>query len=103
MADRDDEPEGWQVPQRPAVIAALAVPAGLLALLLVAGHFYARDVQPLHRQPIETFPAPGIETYIHDGALDPHRPRPARPRDPAIAAAKRAVAAQGLAGWEARR
>lgn len=103
MAEQDDAPEGWEVRHRPALIAAVAMPAVMLALLLVAGHFYDADLRPKTWRPIVTQPAPGLETYIHDGGKDPHRPhRVARP-DPSIAAAKRAVAAEGLPGWRSAR
>lgn len=100
MADAPDDahaPEGWQVPQRKAMIAAVSFPLALLTIVLVGGWFYERDVAPGHRAPVTTFPAPGLETAIHDGALDPERPPlPTRP-DPAIAAAKRA---QIERGWQ---
>ena len=102
MADRD-RAEGWSVRHRPAMIAALAVPCGLAALLFAAGWFYERDLRPGARQPVTPFPAPGLETFVHDGARDPHRPLPPVRRDARIAAAKRAVAAGSLTGWGAPR
>ena len=104
MADeRDDSPEGWRVPHRPAVIAAVAVPVALALLLALSGRFYTDRLRPSARQPVHEFPAPGLETYIHDGANDPYYP-PTRARpDPAIDAAKRSVTHTGLAGWEAER
>lgn len=101
MADR--APEGWGVRHRPAVIAALATPMVLALLLFAAGRFYIRDLRPATRQPVHVQPAPGLETYIHDGVNDPERP-PARPRaDPRIKAAKRSVVRTGLAGWDTAR
>ena len=98
-----DAPEGWHVPQRPAFIAAVAVPLVLLIVVAAAGRLYDRHLRPAHRQPVTTFPAPGVETFIHDGVRDPVR-HPAPPaQDAAVAAAKRQVAAQGLADWSARR
>ncbi|WP_156678106.1 hypothetical protein [Sphingomonas profundi] len=91
----DDAPEGWRVPQRPAMIAAAVVPAALLALVALAGWAYEREIAPRRHAPITTFPAPGIETFVHDGAGDPPRPEPRRAADPRLAAAKRAVAAGG--------
>lgn len=99
----DAEPEGWGVRHRPAVIAALVTPPTLALLLAAAGWFYVRDLRPATREPVHIQPAPGLETYIHDGVNDPQR-LPPRPRtDPRLAAAKRAVVADGLPGWEARR
>lgn len=99
MAERG--PEAWGVRHRPAVIAALATPALLALLLLGAGRLYIADLRPATRQPVHTQPAPGLETYIHDGVGDPERPPP-RPRtDPRIEAAKRSVARTGLPGWGA--
>lgn len=98
----DDAPEGWRVRQRPAVIAAVATPVALFGLLMVAAHFYNKDVRPPQR-PVTTFPAPGIETFIHDGVEDPNRPVRRVATDPRIAAAKRAVVRGGLAAWKADR
>jgi hypothetical protein len=96
-------PEGWGVRHRPAVVAAVATPVVVALLLLAAGWFYTRALKPETRAPVHTFPAPGLESYIHDGVNDPQRPPP-RPRaDPRIEAAKRSVAQGGLAGWEAAR
>jgi hypothetical protein len=90
----DDAPEGWHVPQRPAMIAAVAAPLTLLAVVSGAGWLYTHTLKPVPRQPI-ALPAPGVESYIHDGARDPVR-REAKPkRDARIEAAKRAVVAQG--------
>lgn len=102
MAERaDDGPEGWRVPQRVPMIAAAAVPLGLLALLSLAGRFYELRLAPPH--PAATaFPAPGIETFLHDGVRHPAAPQPKPAPDPAIAAAKRLVIAEGLPGWPAR-
>lgn len=103
MAEPDPAPEGWSIPQaRPAVVAVAAL-ALLLIMLLVAGWFYRQNLQPRRHQPVTTFPAPGIEAFIHDGAADPHRPQPKVRPDPAIETAKRAVVADGLSGWETRR
>lgn len=97
---REAVPEGWSVRHRPAVIAALAVPLVLAVLLIVAGWFYDRDLRPTIRQSVTPFPAPGLETFIHDGAQDPYRPRsPVKP-DPAIATAKRAIVRDGIVGWK---
>lgn len=102
MAD-DTTPEGWGVRHRPAVIAAIVAPLALGLLLLIAGWFYTARLKPQIRQPVHAFPAPGLETYIHEGARDPYIP-PKRPRaDPAVTAAKRSVAKTGLPGWEAAR
>lgn len=95
-------PEGWQVPQRLPMIAAAAVPLALLALLGFAGHVYDARLAPLQRQSVTAFPAPGIETFIHDGGLHPERPKPRPAPDPAVESAKRAVAGEGLPGWPAR-
>lgn len=100
MADRPEAaPEGWQVPQRAPMIAAALVPLVLLAALLGLGHLYDVRLRPQTHVAVQTFPAPGIDTYIHDGGRDPERPRPHPAPDPAVERAKRAVAAQGLAGW----
>ena len=95
----DPHPEGWRVPQRPAMIGAVAVPLVLLIVLLIAGRFYDARLRPQHRQPVTSFPAPGIETHTHDGQGDPPRVLPKRGLDPRIEAAKRAVVADGIAGW----
>jgi hypothetical protein len=99
VAERDDEPEGWGVHQRVAYLAAAAMPVVLLAIVLAAGWAYARWLEPLTRQPVKTFPAPGIETFIHDGSNDPPRARPSAKTDPAVEVAKQAVLANGAAGW----
>lgn len=101
MAERG--PEGWGVRHRPAVIAALATPTLLALLLFGAGRFYIRDLRPGTRQPVHTQPAPGLETYIHDGVRDPERPLPHPRADPRIEAAKRSVTRTGLPGWGAPR
>lgn len=100
MAERPDaEPEGWHVPQRAPMIAAAVLPLLLLVLLAIAAHVYATHWEGERNRAPKIFPAPGIESYIHDGPLDPDR-APARPApDPAIVAAKRAVVTQGIAGW----
>lgn len=94
-------PESWYVPQRGPMLAAAAVPLALMALLAVAGRFYEARLAPRRHAPV-TFPAPGIESYVHDGMLDPDRARPGPAPDAALAAAKRAVVADGLPGWPAR-
>jgi hypothetical protein len=91
----DDAPEGWQVPQRRAMIAAVTIPVTLLALVAAAGWLYERDFAVRHH-PVTPFPAPGVESYVHDGALDPVRPAPTRRTDAQVDAAKQAVVA---AGW----
>ncbi len=101
MADRPEtSPEGWDVPQRPAIYAACVTIAGLVLLLLAAGYLYDRYLrQATYRQPV-ALPSPGLETAIHPAALDPDvAVRPQAP-NPEIAAAKRKIAAQGLAHWE---
>lgn len=101
MAERQDGPERWTIGRRAgrvAGIAAVAVPVGLLGAVALAGWFYDRDLRPEMRR-VTTFPAPGVETFIHDGALDPHKAAPHPRPDSAVAAAKRATAAEGLAGW----
>ena len=100
MAERPEaEPEDWRVPQRAPMIAAVAIPLGLLGAVALAGHFYGSRIAPARAERVTPFPAPGIETYVHPGARDPHLPpAPHRP-DPAIAAAKRAIVRDGMAGW----
>jgi hypothetical protein len=100
MPERLDAPEGWDVRQKFAILAALGTVTTLVVLLVVAGYFYDRELRPETHRPYATFPAPGIETAIHAGANDPHLPTPVSPTDPAIAAAKREIAANGLPGWE---
>lgn len=95
-------PEGWSVRHKPAVIAAVATPLLLALLLVVAGWFYDRDLRPATRAPTTPFPAPGLETAIHDGARDPHRPPVVVEPDMQVRAAKRAVLAEGIAGWDRR-
>lgn len=99
MADRDDE--GWHVPQRLPIAVAAATVMLIVALLLVAAREY-QGLRFAHRGAVNTFPAPGIETFAHDGVEDPHRPAASAARDPAIERAKHAVVAQGLAGWSSR-
>ena len=98
----DNAPEGWRVPQRIALITAVLVPLAMLAIVVAAGWVYNHRLHPPRRQPVTTFPAPGVETFIHDGAADPERPVTPPPVDPAIDAAKRRVAADGLADWQVR-
>ena len=92
-------PQGWQVPQRTPVLVAVAVLALLLALLGVAGWVYRSTLAPQHTQPMHSFPAPGVESFVHDGVEDPHTPSSPPRRDPAIEAAKRDIVAHGIAGW----
>lgn len=104
MAERPEaEQEGWHVPQRLPTIVAVATPLVLLMLLISAGWLYNRTIAPKRHQPITTFPAPGVETDMHDGGQDPPRQDPPPPPDPAVERAKRAVAADGLPGWGERR
>ena len=93
-------PEGWHVRHRPAVIAGLATPLALVVLLLVTGWLYDRHLRAKTQQPVTTFPAPGLETFIHDGTKDPYRLQRKPQPDAAVTAAKRAVVADGIAGWE---
>jgi len=102
MAERQDEAERWTIGRRAgriAGIAAVAIPATLLAGVALAGWFYDRDIRPRTFQPVTTFPAPGVETFIHGGALDPHEPAVHPRPDPQVATAKRAIAREG---WRAR-
>ena len=96
-------PEDWEVRHRPALIAGLVTPAILLVLLLAAGWLYNRNLRPKTGQPVTAFPAPGLQTFIHDGVKDPYRPRLRDTQDAQIAAAKRAVVADGITGWERQR
>lgn len=101
MVERPEAiPESWSVRHRPAVVAAVAVPVLLAGLLLAGGWLYDRDLRPSTRRPVTPFPSPGLETFIHDGTEDPYRPRVGTLPDPRIAAAKRAVVEDGIAGWE---
>lgn len=95
MAERDDEPEGWAVRTRPAYIAAAVTPVMLLVGVLAAGWGYTKYLQPETRQGVKPFPAPGIESYIHDGLGDPERVRPRTKTDAAVETAKRAAIAEG--------
>lgn len=95
MAERTPQREDWRVPQGAPAIAAVGLLTTIAAVLLLAGHVYDTHIAPKHRAPVATFPAPGVETYVHDGALDPERPRPRATVDPALAAAERAVVAEG--------
>lgn len=83
------------MPQRTPALAAIGLLSVIATLLVLAGHVYDTHIAPRHRAPVSTFPAPGVETYVHDGALDPERPRPHATVDPALAAAERAVVAEG--------
>lgn len=103
MADFPEQQEGWRVSQRRGFIAAALVPLVLGLCVVGAGRLYDRNLRALHRQPVTTFPAPGVETFIHDGQGDPKRPPHAAPADPTLAAAKRAVVAGGLPDWSAAR
>lgn len=98
-----EQREGWHAPQRLPIIAAAATLAALLGALLLAAWYYDNTLRPQRRAPVTTFPAPGIDTYTHDGVEDPIRPRPTPRVDPAVTAATRAVLAEGIAGWEPRR
>lgn len=101
MPDRtpDDAPERWRVPQRPFFIAGALLPLALLAAVIIAGRAYDAHLRPAHRAPVTTFPAPGVETFIHDGRADPIRSTRPTATDPAIAAAKRRVVVDGVPGW----
>lgn len=94
MAEQDDAaPEGWQVPQGRALLAMLLIPLLLALAVWGSARVYDRRVKPRLYRDVATFPAPGIETYIHDGESDPVR-TPARPHaDAAIEAAKRSLVA----------
>lgn len=100
MAEREKpRHEGWQVAQRPAVLGAVLVPLGLLGSLLLAGRAYEGKIEPRHFQPVRTFPAPGVETFIHDGTGDPHRPKSRPAPDRGVEAAEREIVQEGLPGW----
>lgn len=70
MAERPHR-QGWRVPLRMPVIATLGTLALLIVLLLIVGWVYRERIAPQRRQPIHSFPAPGIETYIHPGSAGP--------------------------------
>lgn len=90
----DDAPEGWQVPQRRAMIAAILAPVTLLVVVVGAGWLYEHGIKG-QRPSVTPFPAPGIESYVHDGVRDPERPAPRAQHDARIGAAKRAIVADG--------
>lgn len=91
----DPPPESWDVPQRRAMIVAVSVPVALLAMLFLAGRLYDRDLRPQHLRPVTAFPAPGLESAVHDGGGDPHRIPDSARGEPAVEAAKRDVVAEG--------
>lgn len=97
----DLPPEGWGVPSRTGARVAVAVPVFLLAMLALAAWFYDTRLRPARMRPVTPFPAPGIESYVHPGQGDPDVPVARPVPDPHIAAAARAVAREGLAGWPA--
>lgn len=101
MVDRPEtSPEGWEVPQRPAIYAACVTIAVLVLMLLASGYLYDHYLrQATYRQPV-ALPSPGLETAIHPAALDPDVARRPQAPDPEITAAKQRVAAQGLTHWE---
>lgn len=99
----EPQPENWTVPEVKPLGVALATLGMLIAVLLLAGWFYRQRIEPKRQQPVRTFPAPGVETFTHDGAHDPDRLRLPLPADPAVEAAKRQVVAEGLPGWSAAR
>lgn len=103
MAKPGEQKEGWVVPQRRGFLAAVLIPLGLALCVVGAGRLYDRHLRARHWQPTSTFPAPGVETFIHDGRGDPERPQSRPPADPTLAAAKHAVATAGLPGWDAAR
>lgn len=98
MAERPPR-EGWRVAQRRPLFAALTTLAFVAVMLGVAGYAYERTIAPKRTLSVQPFPAPGIESAIHDGAGDPVRPQPAVRPDREIEAAKDAVVAEGLPGW----
>lgn len=101
-ADTDRAPEGWHVPQRVAFVAAALVPLALLLGVVATGRGYVCHERPVLHHRTATFPAPGVETFIHDGHGDPVRPPQPVAIDPAVAAAKQAVVHEGIAGWSTR-
>lgn len=95
MADAQPHRETWRVPQRAPAIAAAALLVLVAILLVLAWRVYAGSIAPTRHPPLTTFPAPGVETFVHDGVRDPERPRAAPTPDRALAAAKAAVVAEG--------
>lgn len=99
----EPEPEGWAVPMVKPLAAAGATLGMLLAMLTLAGWVYHKHLQSHRFQPLATFPAPGVETFIHDGTRDVDRPPPPPRADADLEQAKRAVVAGGIPGWESQR
>ena len=104
MVEPDDEapPEGWHVPQRLPTIAAILTPLVLLGVLIAAGTFYDRRLRPQRLAPVHTFPAPGIETFVHGGVKEPRLRAVPPPIDPAAVHAADALVKHGLPGWRAQ-
>ena len=102
MSDQSNEPEGWAVRQRVGMLAAVGTVATLVVLLIGAGMVYDRTLRPKTYQHHVPFPAPGLETLIHDGVKDPRAAAPSTTPDAGVAAAKRRILSNGLAGWERR-
>ncbi|MGN6375216.1 MAG: hypothetical protein ACTHMG_06645 [Sphingomonas sp.] len=97
--DRKDPHEGWEVPFRIGALGGLAVPAVLLAGVLIGGTVYDYTLRPKLNYTVTPQPAPGLKADVHAGVSDPEVAPPVVRPDPVVERAKAAAAAQGLPDW----
>lgn len=90
--------EGWAVPARAPLLAALAVIATLVVAVFILGDVYDHDLRQRTQPPVIRFPAPELErvqTPPGQQHADYRQPAPER-----IDAAMAATASEGDALWQ---
>ena len=98
-----DPREGWRVDAPRAARVAVLIPVLLLVFLSLASWLYFARLRPNRQRPFATFPAPGIETYVHPGVTDPVITVPRPVADARLRTATQEVVREGLPGWPAAR